>query len=362
MLKVAIDSGPLKSGHAVRGIGKHTNELIEGLKKLTHKDISLEAFEFANNPEKLLGGSYDVIHYTSFNPYFVSLPFTKPHAKVVLTVHDLIPLIYPKHYPGGLRGSLRLAINKYLIQKNVDVIITISETSKKDICRFLGVTPDKVRVIYLAPRKIFKKLEDKKQLSRISEKYNLPPKFVLYVGDVNYNKNIPNLVRACKIAQIPLVISGKQALEVDSLGIDLINLKGPKDYVRFLFGKPHPEQSHYDELSKEFGYGSKVIRLGYVSDEDLVAIYNLATLYCQPSFYEGFGLPVLEALACGCPVVASKTQALVEIAEGAAVFVDPTCPEKIAEGFKMTVKNPEQPRDYSWEKAARETLRVYEKI
>ena len=93
----------------------------------------------------------------------------------------------------------------------------------------------------------------------------------------------------------------------------------------------------------------------------MVAIYNLATVYCQPSFYEGFGLPVLEALACGTPVVAAKTQALVELAEGAVVFVNPNDPEDIAKGFEKRIKYPKLPRVYSWEKTAKETLEVYKK-
>jgi len=365
-LKIAIDSGPLNGGHSVRGIGTHTRELISSLR-------NVDAFDFQFNRSKLYANNYDVVHFTSFHPFFLSLPLKKLKAKVVLTIHDLIPLIYPKNYPSGIKGKVRMLIQKVLL-KNVGSIITISETSKKDICRFLKVKPEKVKVIYLAPREIFKPIKDNIKLSKVKEKYSLPDTFVLYVGDINYNKNIPNLVKACKFANVPLVICGKQAFDIETLGVDdLSNLKGPRDWIRYLFGKPHPELAHYQKLCREFKENKKVLRLGYLSDEELVTIYSLASVYCQPSFYEGFGLPVLEAFACGTPVVASKTQALVEIAEEGALFANPNSFKEIAvqitkiikdgkikeqlikEGFSIAEK-------FSWEKAAKETLSVYEKI
>lgn len=349
-MKVAIDTGPLRSGHKIRGVGMYTKELIRAL------GDRIEAVDFA----KADLSKYDIIHYPHFGIFTNTLPIFKP-AKTVITIHDLVPLIYPKHYPPGLRGSLRL-LEKKIALLGVDAIVTDTETSKKDIIRFLGVKPQKVQVIYLAPKKIFKKISDKKQLATVKLRYKLPRKFVLFVGDVNYNKNIPNLIEACKIAKMPLVICGKQALDVEDLGNDLRALKGPRDWIRFLFGKPHPELAHYKEILRAFNENKHVFRLGFVPDSDLAAIYNLATLYCQPSLYEGFGLPVLEALACGTPVVAARTQALVEIAEGAAKFVDPDSPQAIAEGFHKLIKHPKLPRDYSWDKVARETLAVYAKI
>ena len=121
---------------------------------------------------------------------------------------------------------------------------------------------------------------------------------------------------------MPLVIVGKQAKEIEEMGLDLPSVEGPRDWVRFVFDIPHPELSHYKNILNKVGNGG-VIRTGFVSDKDLVRIYNQATIYCQPSFYEGFGFPVLEAMACGVPVIASKTQALKEVAEDAAFFFSP---------------------------------------
>jgi glycosyltransferase involved in cell wall biosynthesis len=339
MLKVAIDSGPLTSGHAVRGIGVNTRELLEAFKSVPHENTQIAQVDFSK--EDL--SKFDVVHYQYFRPFFVDLPFMKPAKKVILTIHDLIPLIYSDHYPPGLKGKIKFLINKYLIKKNVDAIITISETSKKDICRFLGVHPRIVHVVYLAPRPIFRKLEigswkgASSSMLKIAKRYNLPDRFALYVGDINYNKNIPNLLTARKIAKIPLVIVGKQAKEIENQDLD------------------HPELRHLKNLN-----WSSVIRLGFVQDEDLVAIYNLASVYVQPSFYEGFGLPVLEAVVCKTPVVATKTQALVEILGDGLNYVDPYNAKAMAESILNPNKNVNLPRVYSWEKTAKQTLTLYE--
>ena len=366
-MKIAIDSGPLTSGHAVRGIGAHTKELITSLKLVAKdSDIEIDAFDFQKDKEKLQKENFDVIHFTAFNPFFISIPFSKPaNTKFVLTVHDLIPLIYPEHYKAGIRGALRFMINKFLIRKNVDAIVTISETSKKDICRFLKINPKKVYVAYLAPRIVFGKRQ-----SISNKNYKLPEKFALYVGDVNFNKNIPVLIKACKIANIPLVIVGKQALDIEDRGIDLRTLNGPMDFVRYLFGRPHPELAHYDDLLTAFKNNKKIIRLGFATDGDLAGIYKKASIYCQPSLYEGFGLPVLEAMLAGTPVVASKIQSLVEIAEGGAVFVDPNDSEAMARGIKKLIENKTLRasliesgfnivKNFSWEETARQTLAAY---
>lgn len=305
-MHVGIHLGGLGGGNEVRGIGVHTSELLKELKLITENSkVKIEEYD----PTKRCG----VVHYTVFKPFTFSIPFQKPAKKVVLTIHDLIPLIYPKHYPGGIKGSLVFLIQKFLVKINVDAIITISETSKKDICRFLNIDPSKVHVIYLAPKKVFKNITDRKLLNSIKDKYHLPDLFALYVGEVNYNKNIPGLIIMCKHSNVPLVIVGKQAKDIENQDLD------------------HPELIHLKGLD-----WSNVIRLGFVQDDDLAVIYNLADVYIQPSFYEGFSLPVLEARACGTWVIATKIQAHVEI---------------------LDVK-----RDYSWKKTAKETLALYAKI
>ncbi len=351
-MKIAINSGPASagSGHKIRGVGMYTSELIKAL------GSRVDALDFSKTDLS----KFNIVHYTSFDPFFESFKLI-PGVKTIVTVHDLTPLVYPNHYPPGLKGKLRFWSQKLMI-KGVAAVITDSETSKKDIVKFMNVNPKKIHVIYLAAKEIFKKTKDKNVLVKIKDKYKLPDKFVLYVGDVNYNKNVISLIKACKISGMTLVICGKQALDIEDLGNDLRALKGPRDWIRFLFGKPHPQLAHYKDLLKAIEENNNVMRLGFVSDSDLASIYNLATLYCQPSFYEGFGLPVLEAIASGCPVVCSKTQALVEISGEAATYVNPNDPSDIAKGFKKLVNNPKLPREYSWKKTADETMNVYEEI
>jgi glycosyltransferase involved in cell wall biosynthesis len=327
-MKVAVDSGPLTSGHAVRGIGVYTRELLKAL-KIDGVDVTSVDM-----------GQYDVVHFTSFKPFEVSLPFSKPKGtKFVLTIYDLIPLIYPDHYPSGIRGGLAWQINKYLIRKNIDAIITISETSKKDICRFLGIDSKIVHVIYLAPRQVFKKLEIRNSKLEIAKRYGLPEHFAMYVGDVNYNKNIPILVKACKIAKMHLVICGKQAKEIDNQDLN------------------HAELAHLKNID-----WSGVTRLGFVSDADLVAIYNLATVYVQPSLYEGFGLPALEAVACGTPLAAAKSQCIVEVLGDDFSYCDSADAKSMAKAILNPNKDKKLPRIYSWEKTAKETFRVYQNV
>ena len=336
-----------------------------------NKDIEIDAFDFSTNQQSLITKHYDIIHYPYFFPYSLTIPRQKYDAKTVVTIQDLIQLIYPKNYPSGTRGRLNL-IRQKLGLGSVDAVITISETSKKDIVRLLGVRSEKIFVVYLAPKDIYRVITNKEKLADVSKKYHLPAKFVLYVGDVNYNKNIPTLIKACDEAGLPLVICGKQAADLERRGMGLDTLTGPRDYLRFLLNKPHPELAHLKDLVTLLE-NKKVLRLGFVPNEDLVSIYNLASVYCQPSLYEGFGLPVLEAFACETPVVISRTQALVEIAGNAALVAEPNDSGDFAakilklvndssEKLRLLRMGAERCKFFSWEKTAKEMLKVYTKV
>lgn len=341
MIKVYIDQMPLKAGHAVRGIGTYTRNLVDALKK--SRKIGL-----VDKPEKA-----DIIHYPYFDLFFKTLKVGSGR-KVIVTIFDTIPLVYPEQYPPGVKGQINLLVQKAQLRK-ASTVITISETSRKDIVRFLGVPQENVFPIRLAPAGHFRLLPNNSTTLRsVVEKYGLPDDFVLYVGDVNYNKNLLGLAEACSLAKLPLVIVGKQAADDE---ID----------------KRHFESRPFASFLEKYGGDKNIMRLGFVSDEDLVAIYNLATVYCQPSFYEGFGLSVLEAQASGCPVVASRTQALVEIAEGSVLFVDPKDPRDIANGLLKVARDNvfakglvkrgfENVRRFSWSEVADETIAVYKKV
>ncbi len=366
-IKIAIVSGDSKKGDSVRGIGAHNSNLFSAFHKNSSKDIKIPEVNKNDDLSK-----YDVVHFTVFRPFFISLPFIKPkNTKFVLTIHDLIMLVYPEHYPSGIKGWIKFKINKFLIKKYVDRIITISETSKKDICRFLGVKPEIVEVIYLAPKKVVKKLKSGDWEDEIRKKYNLPEKFVLFDHGINYNKNIATLIKACRIAKTKLVIVGKHAVELEELVSSYGKISGPQDLIRSIFNIPHPQHTHFKSVLYEINQGD-VVRTGYVDDDDLNKLFNLAFIYVQPSFYEGFGMPPLEAMVVGCPVICSKTQALVEVCGEACLYFDPNNVDDLVSKLKIFMndekernkyinKGLEQVKKYSWDKAAKETLEVYAK-
>ena len=351
---IGIDTSPLYSGHKVRGIGFYTKRLLEAIRELGDKNLVIRELKNKGEVEK---GNYDLLHFPYFSPFFVTLPLRldKP---LVVTVHDLIPIRFKKHYPPGLKGKMRWQIQKRLLRRT-ERIITDSKSSKKDIIKCINYPENKIEVIYLAAGEEFKKLKVKSEkLKVIKEKYQLPDRFALYVGDVNWSKNLPGLVKACRQAETPLVIVGKQAVAED-------------------FDRSHPENKDLIWLQKrlkEYPHilNSKfyILALGFVPSADLVALYNLAAVYAQPSFGEGFGLPVLEAMACGCPVVSSSWGSLPEIVGKAGILVEPT-PASLAEGIKKVIGDGElrrrliraglkQAKQFSWAKTARQTLKVYQ--
>lgn len=345
-MKVAIDVTPLKAKHRFRGIGIYTRNLVESLQSIKLPNFSIQTIESGRNSKDC-----DLIHYPFFDFFFLTLPFKKTKPTVV-TIHDCTPLVFPKNYPPGFRGKLKFLIQKFSLG-GVRRVITDSENSKKDIVKFLNIPEEKIDVIYLAAGNKVKRIENKDFLMKLSNKFNLPKKFVLYVGDVNFNKNVPGLVKACQLAEIPLVIVGKQAVETE-------------------FDRSNRENWPLIELCKLCKKKKDVLRLGFVEEEELAGLYSLAYVYCQPSFYEGFGMQILEAMTCGCPVVTSNVSSLPEIANQAAVLVNPHNIREIALGIKKVIEDKEfrdkmimagfkQASKFSWEKTARHTLKVYEK-
>lgn len=383
-MRVAIDAGPLESGHKVRGVGFYTKSLIDALGELSREvgGLKIDAFNFEKEPMKLKTGYYDIIHIPYFDPFRNTLPKEKT-GKLVVTIHDVIPLLYPKQYDPGVRGFLRFLKHKKLIKSTVDAIITDTESSKKDIVRLLNIPERFIYPVYLAPRALFKPIKDRKELTEVQRRYNLPHTFVLYVGDVNYNKNIPALIKACDIADVALVMVGKQAKEItndklprnaahDVAGRQMTN-GGIRDVIRRISGRPHPEEAHWEELRELFKKNKNIYRLSFIPDEDLLAIFNLATVYCQSSFYEGFGLGSVEAMASGTAVVSARTQALVEVADDAALYADPKNPKGMAKQIEKVLKDSyvraalirageKRVAAFSWKKTAQDTLAVYKRV
>ena len=347
-MKIAIDISPLQSGHKVRGVGFY----LEHLKNALLKYYPENNYVFFERGQKI-PKDVDLIHFPYFEPFFLALPIYKKH-KTVVTVHDLTPIIFPSAFPKGIKGELKWQMQKLSLKK-ADAIITDSVSSKKDIQGLVGIKENKISVVYLAAGEGFERFKiDDLRLKKIKEKYNLPERFLLYVGDVTWNKNLPRLLNAVKKADVPIVMVGKNLV---SENYDKLN---PWNH----------DLNRIWELSKE---NNKVIRLGFVPDEDLVAIYNLAQVFIMPSLYEGFGLPVLEAMACGCPVITSKEGSLGEVAKDSAYFVDAYNAEDIEKGIREVFSNNqlknelrekgfENVQKFSWKKTASDTLDVYRQV
>lgn len=352
-MKIAISTHPLKSGHKDRGIGFYTANLIENLKK----DSNLEIQEFTNISEIK---NASLVHYPWFDFFFHTLPIKK-RFKTIVTIHDVIPLIFPKQHPVGLRGKFNFALQKIAL-KNCKNIITDSKVSKADVAKYLRVDKEKISVVYLAVNENFRPQNDTKLL-HAKRKYHLPDRFLLYVGDANWVKNLfflikgfNDLIKISQFKDVKLVLIGGVFLkEVEN--IDHPELESLKKVNRFIKGQD---------------LGDYIIRPGELNLEELISFYNLATTYVQPSLYEGFGLPLLEAFSCGTPVVSSNRGSLPEVGGGAAVYFDPSnlsqfksIISELLENKSLRIKLSKlgfkQASKFSWEAVINETKLVYEK-
>lgn len=311
-MKIAVDISPIdpnrKSGHIVRGVGKYITLLRDNLPRFDKEN----EYVFFNNIKEV-PNDIDILHFPYFEPFFITLPFIKK-VKTVITVHDIVPLMHAKHFPVGIKGNLKWRVQKRLL-KRLDAIITDSYASSDDIHEVVGFSKENIHVVYLAADKEFKPLNlSSIDRESIVKKYRLPEKFFLYVGDVTWNKNLPRLISAVKKTDVALVMVGKALTETE-------------------FDKKNPWNFDRNVVSKEIKDLDQFKRLGFVSNEDLVMLYNITEALCMPSIDEGFGLPVLEAMQSGCPVIASDCGSLPEVGGDAVLFVDAFNEENIAEAL-----------------------------
>lgn len=353
-MRAAINIIPLKTSHKDRGIGQYTLNLIETLKSFPN--VSIQQFTNINEVKDV-----DVIHYPWFDFFLHTLPRTNL-APIVITIHDVIPLKFKEHFPLGIKGRINLYLQKMALGK-CRAIIADSKTTQKDILDLLKVEKSKVFVIPLAADKDFMLLKDG-ELIRTKRKYSLPDKFLLYVGDANWTKNLPFLIdafsnltlnQACRDLKLVLV-GGVFLKNVDNID--------------------HPELESLKRLNiliKRYNLEEKILKIGSIDKKDLVAFYNLATIYVQPSIYEGFGLPILEAMSCGTPVVSSYGGSLPEVGGPAPVYFDPQNREQFESIILEVLENKSlqgklsrlgliQSEKFSWSKTAVQTLQVYSNV
>lgn len=333
-IRVNINYGKHSTG---RGVGFYAENLISSLTKIP--DIILTD----NHP--------DLVHFPFFDLFYPTLPLAKPLPTVV-TIHDLTPLILKDKYPKGLRGSLILARQRSSLI-NVKAIITDSENSKTDLIQVFKVSQDKIFVTPLGVNPLFYEEVKMDHLNQINKKYQLPKKFILTVaGGPNPNKNLPLLAEVTKKLDIPLLIVGR------GLTQDL-----PA-------GPVHPELSDLFNLRKF----THIITPGFVPTDDLSAIYRLASAYCQPSLYEGFGLPLLEAMASGCLLISSYTSCLPEVFPSGTISFDPHSETAMTRAIEIGLSlsdtdkkarikiAKDHARAFTWDRTAEATLKVYKQV
>lgn len=281
--------------------------------------------------------NFNLFHAPSF-----AVPFFHPKPMIV-TLYDLNHVVF-KHYYSAIYQIYFHNIVKPVV-KDCLKVITISEFSKNELMRLWNIPPEKIEVIYCAVDECFHPIKKMKILEDTRKKYHLPQDFILYVGNKKPHKNIPLLMRAYANAdiKIPLVLSG-------NVNNDL------------------------SKLISELGIQKRVMFIGRrVDDSDLPAVYNCATLFVYPSLYEGFGLPPLEAMACGVPVITSNTSSFPEVLGNADIMVDPYNCDELANAIcnvlddsllrdRMSKQGIEQAKKFNWRESAFKTLRVYEEV
>lgn len=343
VMQVIIDTSPLGTASANRGIGMYTRLLAEALDKSDEVIVSHSDFTDTKLPT--------IKHYPFYDLFFSTLPLRHPLPTVV-TIHDVIPLKFPKEYPVGKRGLLNFYRQK-LALASVKKVITDSYASKIDLIELLGVPADKISVVYLAANPAILPVSQSK-ISAVKKKLSLPSKYVCYVGDINFNKNIPQLIKALRYLpdHVSLVCIGST----------------------FKF-QDIPE---WHAIESQIALTNVASRVSFITSIDktatdtLAAVLQGAICYVQPSLYEGFGLPVVEAQQCGVPVVAARNSSLVEIA-GPSVAVTEAA-DAIAEGIlevmswsssqraKKIVAGKQWATQYSWDRVARETIQIYKEV
>lgn len=343
--KVAIDVSPLNDGNSIRGVGYYTKNLVSALQKEIKYNPDYKHYQIdLITDSKALINSYNLIHYPYFDPFKLTLP--NPKKPYIVTCHDLIPQEFKKHFPVGVKGELKWLIQKHKLEK-ANYIICPSHAAKYQILNHINYPADRLYTTYEAADPSFKKISDKKFLNSIKAKYHLPDKFVFFLGDINWNKNIPNLVNACRELKYPLVIAGGAAVKKVPLH------PWTKD-ITWL----QSQKSPYLQL------------LGFVPDEDLPAIFNLATLYCQASYSEGFGLPLVQAMQSGTPVCYSEDSSLPEIMDFNGEYFDPYSIMSLKKALIKMWSSPRLRQQYSlsglrraqffsWKNTALQTLALY---
>jgi glycosyltransferase involved in cell wall biosynthesis len=295
-------------------------------------------------PIECIMGKIDIFH----GPYFF-IP-NRLRCKSVMTIHDLMALKHPEFLEA--EGVVYYKKRIYSSIKRADAIIAVSDFTKGEIVEFLDIPEEKIRVIHNGISTKFQNINDNNKIEDVKDKYGLKgQQYLLFVGNIEPKKNIETLIYAYiqlrneTIYKYPLLIVGNKTWHFQKIW----------------------------EIVKKLNAENNIIFTGVVDDEDLPFLYNGAEIFIFPSLFEGFGLPVIEAMACGIPVIASNRASIPEIVNDAALLIDPLNRQEIAEAMYEVISNTKlkkrliekglkQSQNFSWKKTAIETLKLYYEI
>jgi glycosyltransferase involved in cell wall biosynthesis len=281
-----------------------------------------------------------------FNPKFTIPFFTK--AKTMFVLHGSEWFVIPEHFLKHDQWYFNLFVPLYC--RHSDAFVAVSNAVKADVVKHTGVDPRKVFPIHNGfDPDIFQPVRDPARLRAVRDKYKLPERFILWCGQIESRKNIARLLRA------------------------FASIKDAVPHQLVLAGEQRWSTRAELQVMEELQLRDRVYFPGWIQHGDLPAVYSLADLFAFPSLYEGFGIPLIEAMACGCPVVAADTCAAPEVLDGSGWLVDPLSVEDIAAGMKkvlfdselrasMIAKGIERSKAFSWEQCAKQVLAVFDSL
>jgi glycosyltransferase involved in cell wall biosynthesis len=367
-MRVAIDARKLHDF----GIGTYTRNLLRHLARL---DRESEYVLLCHQPDLGVATEYGPNFRTVLEPSpnyslreQIHVPwvlhrerpdvFHAPHyvlppaatCRSVVTIHDCIHLMFPQYLPNRFAHAYARA-SMWMAVRRSHRILTVSEASKRDIMHFFDVRPEKIVVVYNAIDERFRTPPSEEHVARVRERYQLDRGFVLYVGNIKPHKNLVRLIESYD----QLRRRGFEDLKLLIIGDEISKLPALRRAV------------HTHKLHKHVRF------LGYLPDETLAVLYRLAAVFVFPSLYEGFGLPPLEAMACGTPVVTSNLSSMPEVTGDAAVLVDPYDVDSIVDGMERVLRDPAlsaqlrakgiaRAREFSWERSVARTHELYREV
>jgi glycosyltransferase involved in cell wall biosynthesis len=324
--------------------GDLTHELGENFRLVAERSPNYSIREQLAIPLDLRRERVDLFHA----PHYVLPPLTP--CRSVVTIHDCIHLRFPQYLPNRLSYAYALS-SLWVATHRSSRIMTVSETSKRDILRYFRVPESKIDVIYNAIDERFGQIPAPDEIERVRERYQLNDPFVLYAGNIKPHKNIERLIEAFHslkrhgFDEVKLLIIGDEISKYSTLRRAVHRYKLHK-HVRFF---------------------------GFVPDQTLAILYRLAAVFVFPSLYEGFGLPPLEAMASGTPVITSNVSSLPEVVGDAALLIDPYEPEAIADALRrvltddalradLRAKGLARANHFSWDRSIRRVREIYDEV